>query len=217
MQERSACVNPCAGRRVSVAPASGAPAMQRVIHEPAWPGCAGSRLDADDLMHENTGEENYNESAYYNFYDPAQRLGGFVRIGNRPNEGYAEMTLCLYLPDGSVGFMFGRPKIANNARFDAGGMRFEVRTPMCEHRDPLRRHGVSARTPARAPRPARRVHPEPARPGPGRARVSRASPRRTAVSCARSATAAGSACGRSIRVRSSPAGTSSSTATRRGA
>lgn len=52
-------------------------------------------LDADDLMHENTGEANYNESAYYNFYDPAQRLGGFVRLGNRPNESYAEMTLCL--------------------------------------------------------------------------------------------------------------------------
>ena len=90
-------------------------------------------LDADDLMHENTGESNYNESAYYNFYDPAQRLGGFVRIGNRPNEGYAEMTLCLYLPDGTVGFMFGRPKIPDNARFDAGGMRFEVRAPMREH------------------------------------------------------------------------------------
>jgi hypothetical protein len=90
-------------------------------------------LDADDLMHENTGESNYNESAYYNFYDPAQRLGGFVRIGNRPNEGYAEMTLCLYLPDGTVGFMFGRPRIADNARFEAGGMRFEVRAPMREH------------------------------------------------------------------------------------
>jgi len=90
-------------------------------------------LDADDLMHENTGEENYNESAYYNFYDPTQRLGGFVRIGNRPNEGYAEMTLCLYLPDGTVGFMFGRPRIAGNAAFDAGGMRFEVRAPMREH------------------------------------------------------------------------------------
>jgi hypothetical protein len=94
-------------------------------------------LDADDLMHRNTGESNYNESAYYNFYDPAQRLGGFVRIGNRPNEGYAEMTLCLYLPDGTVGFMFGRPKITDqnqdNARFDAGGMRFDVRAPMREH------------------------------------------------------------------------------------
>src|SRR5262245_6830886 len=90
-------------------------------------------LDADDLMHENTGESNYNESAYYNFYDPAVRLGGFVRLGNRPNEGYAEMTCCLYLPDGRVGFMFGRPRIGDNSRFDAGGMTFEVRTPMREH------------------------------------------------------------------------------------
>ena len=91
-------------------------------------------LDADDLMHPNTGEENYNESAYYNFYDPGRRLGGFARIGNRPNERHAEMTLCLYLPDGRVAFMFARPEIADNARFDAAGMRFEVRTPMREHR-----------------------------------------------------------------------------------
>jgi hypothetical protein len=75
-------------------------------------------LDADDLMHENTGESNYNESAYYNFYDPKQRLGGFARIGNRANEGYAEMTCCLYLPDGRVGFMFARPKIPDNSKFD---------------------------------------------------------------------------------------------------
>src|SRR5262245_34331783 len=90
-------------------------------------------LDADDLMHPNTGEENYNESAYYNFYDPRCRLGGFFRVGNRPNERYAEMTICLYLPDGRVAFMYGRPPIADNARFDAGGMRFEVRVPMREH------------------------------------------------------------------------------------
>ena len=29
--------------------------------------------------------------------------------------------------------MFGRPKIPDNARFDAGGMQFEVRSPMREH------------------------------------------------------------------------------------
>lgn len=91
-------------------------------------------LDGDDLPHANTGESNFNESAYYNFYDPARRLGGFVRLGNRPNEGYAEMTVCLYLPDGRVGFMFGRPKIADNSAFDAGGMRFDVVAPMREHR-----------------------------------------------------------------------------------
>lgn len=91
-------------------------------------------LPADDLMHENTGEPNYNESAYYNFYDPAVRLGGFLRLGNRPNEGYAEMTCCLYLPDGRVGFMYARPKIPDNARFEGAGMRFVVEEPMRRHR-----------------------------------------------------------------------------------
>ncbi len=90
-------------------------------------------IDADDLMHENTGEQNYNESAYYNVYDPAVKLGGFLRIGNRPNEGQAEMTCCLYLPDGRVGFMFARPRIADNSKFDAGGMRFVVTAPMRAH------------------------------------------------------------------------------------
>ena len=46
-----------------------------------------------DLMHPNSGEPNFNESMYFNFYDRSAKLGGFVRLGNRPNEGYAEMTL----------------------------------------------------------------------------------------------------------------------------
>jgi|SRR5581483_3047644 len=90
-------------------------------------------LDADDFMHPNTGEENFNESAYYNFYDPTCRLGGFVRLGNRPNEGYAELTVCLYLPDGRVAFMFKRPEIRGNEAFAAGGLAFEVRAPFREH------------------------------------------------------------------------------------
>jgi hypothetical protein len=52
-------------------------------------------LPEDEFMHPNTGESNFNESMYFNFFDAAQRRGGFVRIGNRPNEGYAETTLCL--------------------------------------------------------------------------------------------------------------------------
>ena len=90
-------------------------------------------LDADDHMHPNTGEPNFNESAYYNFYDRRARLGGFVRLGNRPNEGHAEMTVCLYLPDGHVAFMFKRPEIAGNERFAAGGLEFAVKTPFKEH------------------------------------------------------------------------------------
>src|SRR5690242_767294 len=91
-------------------------------------------LDSDDLMHQNSGESNFNESAYYNFFDRAAKLGGFVRMGNRPNEGYAEMTVCVYLPDGTVGFMFKRPEISNNSAHDAGGLKFEVLKPFEHHR-----------------------------------------------------------------------------------
>jgi hypothetical protein len=97
-------------------------------------------LPTDDLMHENSGEENFNESAYYNFFDPERRIGGFVRLGNRPNEGYAEMTTCFYLPDGRVAFMFKRPQITANVGHDAGGLRVEVRTPFVEHRVSYRGH-----------------------------------------------------------------------------
>src|SRR5712692_6705528 len=91
-------------------------------------------LQHDDLMHPNTGESNFNESAYYNFYDRGRRIGGFVRLGNRPNEGYAEMTVCLYMPDSTVGFMFGRPEIKHNDAHDAGGLKFEVLKPFEHHR-----------------------------------------------------------------------------------
>ena len=88
------------------------------------------RLDpSDEFMHENTGEPNFNESMYFNFFDRAQGRGGFLRLGNRPNEGHAEMTVCLYEPDGSVVFNFKRPEIRDNARFEAGGARFTVEQP----------------------------------------------------------------------------------------
>lgn len=88
----------------------------------------------DEFLHEPGPESNFNESMYFNCFDPVQRVGGFFRLGNRPNEGYAEMTICLYLPDGRVGFMFARPRIGGNHAFDAGGMRFETVTPFEELR-----------------------------------------------------------------------------------
>ena len=83
-------------------------------------------------MHELGPESNFNESMYFNVYDPSVRFGGWFRLGNRANEGQAEMTVCLYLPDGRVGFMYGRPHIDNNDAFDAGGMKFEVVRPFEE-------------------------------------------------------------------------------------
>jgi hypothetical protein len=66
---------------------------------------------------------------YFNFFDREKALGGFVRLGNRANEGNAELTVCLYMPDGRVLFTFQRPAITHNDAFDAGGMRFEVLEP----------------------------------------------------------------------------------------
>ena len=80
----------------------------------------------DDYTHPLGPETNFNESMYFNFFDRARNAGGFVRLGNRANEGYAEMTLTLYMPDGSVLFQYKRPEIASNDAMDAGGMRFDV-------------------------------------------------------------------------------------------
>lgn len=100
----------------------------------------GVRLEpSDEYMHEVGPEPNFQESMYFNVVDPASQLGGFFRLGNRPNEGRGEMTVCLYLPgaDGSgpgsqVGFMFQRPEVTSNDAFDAAGMRFEVVEPFEE-------------------------------------------------------------------------------------
>ncbi len=89
----------------------------------------GNLAASDDYLHPLGPESNFNESMYFNFFDRGQRIGGFVRLGNRANEGYAEMTICLYLPDGRVLFQYKRPPIQHNDAFDAGGMRFEVIEP----------------------------------------------------------------------------------------
>ena len=103
-------------------------------------------------------------------------LGGFVRLGNRANEGHAELTVCLYLPDGRVLFSFQRPPISSNDAFDAGGLRFEVQEagqrlrtiyegPVLELADP-RAMADPGRAFRERPEEARRPRPGPRRRGP---------------------------------------------------
>ena len=73
-------------------------------------------------------------------------------MGNRPNEGYAEMTVCLYLPDGRVGFIYKRPAIEGHTAHDAGGLRFDVVEPFVEHHVT---YGGQAARPRRAARHGR--------------------------------------------------------------
>lgn len=89
---------------------------------------------SDDYLHEVESASNFNESRYYNFYAADSGAGGWLRMGNRPNEGYAEMTVCLYLPDGRIAFTYRRPEIAGHEAHDAGGLRFDVVAPFEEHR-----------------------------------------------------------------------------------
>ncbi len=89
----------------------------------------GNLVPEDDYMHPLGPEPNFNESMYFNFFDRTQSLGGWMRLGNRANERYAEMTVTFYLPDGRVLFMYKRPEIESNDAFDAGGLRFTVFEP----------------------------------------------------------------------------------------
>lgn len=88
------------------------------------------RLEPDDeYTHPVEAAENFNESMYFNLFDADRQLGGWFRLANRPNEGRGEMSCCVYLPDGRIGFMFARPECTSNDAFDNGGMTFNVTEP----------------------------------------------------------------------------------------
>lgn len=80
----------------------------------------------DEFTHTPDASPNFNESVYVNGFEPQRRFGGWMRIGNRINEGHAEAQVCLYLPDGRIACQFQRPDISHNDSFSAGGMHYEV-------------------------------------------------------------------------------------------
>jgi hypothetical protein len=86
--------------------------------------------DSDEHLHEPTGHPQFNESAYYNFVDGDSGFGVLIRMGNRVNEGHAEVTVLVYLPDGGAAIRFERAPITSNEAFDAGGLRFDVVEPL---------------------------------------------------------------------------------------
>jgi hypothetical protein len=96
-------------------------------------GCKLVLEPNDDFNHVPDAASNYNESMYFSVLDLERTMGGWVRIGNRVNEGYAEMSNCWYLPDGRVAFMASRPKITSNREMNAGGLRFEILAPFERH------------------------------------------------------------------------------------
>ncbi len=84
----------------------------------------------DELTHLPDASPNFNESVYVNAFDATTRVGGWMRLGNRVNESHAELSVCLYLPDGRIACSFQRPSISTNERFDAGGLSYSVIEPL---------------------------------------------------------------------------------------
>jgi len=87
----------------------------------------------DDYTHDPGTDESYNESAYFNFCDPSSGVGGFMRMGRRPNAGHAEYSVVVYREDGRVLFVHDQAPISDNRAFEAGGLRFEIVEPMERH------------------------------------------------------------------------------------
>lgn len=88
----------------------------------------------DEFPHQPDGSSNFNESVYANGFDRLTGVGGWMRIGNRVNEGHAETSVVLYLPGGRIACAFARPPITSNAAFDAGGLRVDTLAPLTRQR-----------------------------------------------------------------------------------
>lgn len=84
----------------------------------------------DDFNHSVEAHPFFNESRYVHLIDGRQGIGGWFRIGQRANQSFSEMTVCLYLPDGRVGFMFSRPQAISVQRIEAAGLCFGIDAPM---------------------------------------------------------------------------------------
>lgn len=95
----------------------------------------GFRLvEQDEYPHPAGPESNFNESVYGNAFDARTGIGGWMRVGNRVNEGYAEKSVMLYLPDGRIACAFGRPAISANDRWAADGLTVETVVPFRQQR-----------------------------------------------------------------------------------
>ena len=88
-------------------------------------------LPEDDAMHAVEEASNFNESAYYNFFDRSRRAGGWVRIGNRPNEGTQDVLLVAYDPDGAITVARSkRDEPTNTDRLEVGGASYACEAPL---------------------------------------------------------------------------------------
>jgi hypothetical protein len=78
-------------------------------------------VDPDELQH--------NESMVFSWHNGTEHSGGLLRLGNRINEGVAELTYMILMADGSCLVWWRRAPIDRSDVFDADGLRFDVLEP----------------------------------------------------------------------------------------
>jgi hypothetical protein len=88
----------------------------------------------DEYPHQPTDDPDFNESAVFHFVGTVDHPTMLLRIGNRANQGFAEVTVLGILPGGGAFFHFERAGISAGDGFDAGGVRFEVLEPFASWR-----------------------------------------------------------------------------------
>ena len=72
-----------------------------------------------EQMHAVGHEPAWSESYYFNFVDPASKIGMFTRMGFRPGDGWADALHVVYLEGRRVAFTYGRRNIATDlTRYD---------------------------------------------------------------------------------------------------
>jgi hypothetical protein len=109
-----------------------------------WTACRYGA--ADEALHPPDGVPLYNESVYFNFVtgqDVGPR-GGVVRVGLRPTDGYAELSLHLAMGDGAVRFAYERHPLAADD-FVAGTRTWRCGRMVAEALEPTRRWRMAFR------------------------------------------------------------------------
>lgn len=100
----------------------------------------------DELMHPAGDDPAWSESYYFNFVDPASKLGMFTRMGFRPGSGWADALHVVYLAGKRVAFTYGRREIGRDLSAYDGDLEAGDLTIDCV--EPHRKWRITYRGPA---------------------------------------------------------------------
>lgn len=107
---------------------------------------------ADEGAHPAGPEDLWNESWYFDFVDPAQRIGGWIRLGLVPNQNVAWVNGLVCGPDmptiAIVDFEAPLPDDPMRTRCDAGDLTMEITEALQSYRVTLRGSGQAYDDPA---------------------------------------------------------------------